>query len=71
MVRIENGAIVGSLSNEAIEIVSDALLHEMERYNEASALVTDNTARQAIEDAKHRVYEVFQTINQFIEDHSL
>ena len=71
MVKIENQSIVGSLSNEAIGIVSDALLHEMERYNQAAALVTDATAKQAIEDAKHRVYGVFTTINQFLEDTTL
>ena len=43
----------------------------MERYNQAAALVTDTEAREAVERAKHRVYAVFQTINQFIEDPSL
>lgn len=68
MVTIKYEAIADTLSNEAIEMISDALLHEMERYNQAEALVTDTTAKKAIEDARHRVYEVLQTINQFLEE---
>ena len=71
MVKIENQETTRTLTNEAINILSDALLHEMGRYNQAAALVTDTEAREAVERAKHRVYAVFQTINQFIEDPSL
>ena len=71
MVKMENQKTTGTLTNEAINILSDALLHEIERYNQAAALVTDTEAREAIENAKHRIYSVFQTINQFLEDHTL
>ena len=68
MVRLSNQATTATLSNEAIAILSDALLHEMERHNQAADLVTNQNARDAINAAKHEVYEVFKAVNQFLED---
>lgn len=68
MVLLSNRATTATLSNEAIAILSDALLHEMERHNQAADLVTNQNARDAINAAKYKVYEVFKAVNQFLED---
>lgn len=68
MVRLTNQTIEATFSNEAITIISDALLHEMERHNQAADLVTNQNARDAINAAKYKVYEVFKAVNQFLED---
>lgn len=68
MVRLTNQTIEATLSNEAITIISDALLHEMERHNQAAELVINQDARKAIENAKHEVYKVFIAVNRFITD---
>ena len=71
MVRLTNQTTEATLSNEAITILSEALLHEMERHNQAADLVTNQDARKAIENAKHKVYEVFKAVNQFLQDPTL
>lgn len=61
--RMKPEEVKGHLSDAEVQIVVDALLHEMERYNKAMDLVTDENARHAIGHAKERVYRVFQTMN--------
>ena len=65
MVHLErkNPEVREHLTDEGVQIVMDALLHEMERYNKAMDLVVDENARHAIDYAKKRVYRVFQTMN--------
>ena len=50
------------------QIVMDALLHEMERYNKAMDLVTDENARHAIQRAKDKVYRVHQKVCRLLVD---
>lgn len=61
--RTKPEEVKGHLSDAEVQIVVDALLHEMERYNKAMDLVVDENARHAIDYAKKRVYRVFQTMN--------
>jgi len=55
-------------TKEEIDIIVDALLHEMERYNDAMTLVSDITARKAVEKAKNKVSVVFTKANSFTEE---
>lgn len=70
MVKIEfvKGGRPQYLSNQQIDIVVNALLHELTRYNEACDLVCERNAKLSIEDAKTAVYEVFCKINTFTTD---
>lgn len=52
------------ISDQEVTIIVDALLHEMERYNKALDLVTDENTRHAIQKAKDKVYKVFQAVNR-------
>ena len=60
----QNPAQAEHISDQEVTIIVDALLHEMERYNKALDLVTDENARHAIQKAKDKVYKVFQTVNR-------
>lgn len=68
MVHLErkNPEVREHLTDEGVQIVMDALLHEMERYNKAMDLVTDENARHAIDYAKKRVYRVYQVMNSLM-----
>ena len=55
-------------NKQEINIIVTALIHEMEHYNKALDLVSDEKASEAIAEAKHRVYEVFKKANSFTED---
>lgn len=57
-----------TFNKQEIDIIVTALLHEMERYNDAAKLVSDVDACEAIAEAKHKVYEVFKKANSFTED---
>jgi len=57
-----------TFNKQEIDIIVTALLHEMERYNDATKLVSDADACEAIAEAKNRVYEVFKKANAFTED---
>lgn len=54
------------ISNDEVTIVMDALLHEMERYNKAIDMITDENARHALNKAKERVYRVYQVFNRLM-----
>lgn len=56
------------LDNQQVSIISDALMHEMERYNQAYSLVCDEHASASIEEAKGRVYDVFIKVISFLQD---
>jgi len=56
-----------TFNKQEIDIIVTALLHELERYNDAARLVSDADASEAIAEAKHRVYEVFKKANAFTE----
>ena len=56
--RTKPEEVKGHLSDAEVQIVVDALLHEMERYNKAMDLVTDENARAAIEWAKKPLKEL-------------
>lgn len=56
------------ISDDDVQIVMDALFHEMERYNKAMDLVTDDNARHAIQRAKDKVYRVYQVMNRMMAD---
>ena len=58
----QNPAQAEHISDQEVTIIVDALLHEMERYNKALDLVTDENARHAIKKAKDKVYKVFLTM---------
>lgn len=68
MVHLErkNPEVREHLTDEGVQIVMDALLHEMERYNKAMDLVTDENARHAIDYAKKKVYRVYQVMNNLL-----
>lgn len=68
MVHLErkNPEVREHLTDEGVQIVMDALLHEMERYNKAMDLVTDENARHAIDYAKKKVYRVYQSMNNLM-----
>lgn len=68
MVHLErkNPEVREHLTDEGVQIVMDALLHEMERYNKALDLVTDENARHAIDYAKKKVYRVYQVMNNLM-----
>lgn len=68
MVHLErkNPEVREHLTDEGVQIVMDALLHEMERYNKAMDLVTDENARHAIDYAKKKVYRVYQVMNNLM-----
>jgi len=68
MVHLErkNPEVREHLTDEGVQIVMDALLHEMERYNKAMDLVTDENARHAIDYAKKKVYRVYQVMNSLM-----
>ena len=60
--RVLPMAVKESVTDREIDIVADALLHEMERLNKALDLVTDEDARHAIQKAKDKVYRVHQKV---------
>lgn len=60
----QNPAQAEHISDQEVIIIVDALLHEMERYNKALDLVTDENARHAIQKGKDKVYKVFQIVNR-------
>ena len=62
----KNPEVREHLTDEGVQIVMDALLHEMERYNKAMDLVTDENARHAIDYAKKKVYRVYQVMNSLM-----
>lgn len=68
MVHLErkNPEVREHLTDDGVQIVMDALLHEMERYNKAMDLVTDENARHAIDYAKKKVYRVYQMMNNLM-----
>ena len=68
MVHLErkNPEVREHLTDEGVQIVMDALLHEIERYNKAMDLVTDENARHAIDYAKKKVYRVYQVMNNLM-----
>lgn len=68
MVHLErkNPEVREHLTDEGVQIVMDALLHEMERYNKALDLVTDENVRHAIDYAKKKVYRVYQVMNNLL-----
>lgn len=68
MVHLErkNPEVREHLTDEGVQIVMDALLHEMERYNKAMDLVTDENARHAIDYAKKKVYKAYQVMNSLM-----
>ena len=68
MVHLErkNPEVREHLTDEGVQIGMDALLHEMERYNKAMDLVTDENARHAIDYAKKKVYRVYQVMNNLM-----
>ncbi len=68
MVHLErkNPEVREHLTDEGVQIVMDALLHEMERYNKAMDLVTYGNARHAIDYAKKKVYRVYQVMNNLM-----
>lgn len=55
-------------SKKEIDIIVTALLHEMERYNTVLTMIADDDATAAVENAKHKVFEVFNKVNSFTED---
>ena len=57
-----------TFNKQEINIIVTALLHEMERYNKALDLVSDEKVSEAIAEAKNRVYEVFKKANSFTEE---
>ena len=57
-----------TFNKQEIDIIVTALMHEMERYNKAMDFVSDTKASEAIAEAKHRVYEVFNKAISFTED---
>lgn len=65
---ISNNQKSVEISDAGINIIVDALLHEMERYNQAIELVSDTMSRAALNEARHKVYEVFTLVNKFTYD---
>ena len=57
-----------TFNKQEVDIIVTALLHEMERYNKALDFVSDANVREAITEAKQKVYEVFKKANSFTED---
>ena len=57
-----------TFNKQEIDIIVDALFHEMQRYNDAVKLISDVDACEAIAEAKQKVYEVFKKANSFTED---
>lgn len=55
-------------NKDEIDIIVTALLHEMERYNTVLTMIADDDATAAVENAKHKVFEVFNKVNSFTED---
>ena len=55
-------------NKEEIDIIVTALLHEIGRYNTALIMIADDDATAAVENAKHKVFEVFDKVNSFSED---
>lgn len=70
MVKIEfvKGGRPQYLDDQQLNIVVNALLHEMARYNEAYDLVCERNAKKSIQDARASVYDVFCKINTFTTD---
>jgi hypothetical protein len=73
MVHIErkNPDVITNISNDEVTIVVDALFHELERYNQAEALVMDSEARQTIRTAKAKVLKVYNTFCSLLHDEEL
>ena len=65
MTKIQNETATKYLDKKDVDIITDALLHLMQRYNEVIDLIPDMQARNACENAKHKAYEVFKKINTF------
>lgn len=63
LTRLTPEATTQHITDQEVTIIVEALLHEMERYNKALDLVTDENARHAIYEAKDKVYKVFQKMN--------
>ena len=59
----ENG-----LTDKELDIVLDALLHEMERHNTAADLVTDPQAREVINAAKNEVFAAHRALCALVYD---
>lgn len=57
-----------NFSKEEIDIIVTAMLHELERYNTVLTMVSDEEASKAVENAKHKVFEVFKKVNAYTED---
>ena len=57
-----------TITDEQLNIILDALLHEMERHNTAENLVNDETARDAIKAAKAKIYRTYQVFCKMITD---
>ena len=69
--RVRPMEVKEAISDREIDIVADALLHEMERLNKAMDLVTDEDARHAIQRAKDKVYRVHQKVCRLLVDEEL
>lgn len=65
--NIPNGKSA-ELKNKDLGLILDALLHEIERYNSAEALITDPETRSAINKGKQKVYNIYKTLCPLVYD---
>ena len=63
----QNGKTVKT-TDGALDIILTALEHEMERYNQAADLVSDTTAREAINEARQKVRATHRQLCRLIYD---
>ena len=65
--QTQNGK-TANVSDVALEIILDALLHEMERYNAAADLVSNPKAREVINAAKNEVFAAHRALCALVYD---
>lgn len=65
MTQVKNETETRNLNKKEVDIIVNALLHEMQTYNKALDLVSDKQATEALETAKNKVFNVFMKMNTF------
>lgn len=65
MTQVKNETETRNLNKKEVDIIVNALLHEMQAYNKALDLVSDKQATEALETAKNKVFNVFMKMNTF------
>lgn len=64
----EKKGVMLNLSNDGVNCVLDALLHEIERYNKAIDLCTDARVQKACKDAKTDILAVHHMFCKLLDE---